>query len=272
VLLGGTGSLVNNGTLIFNRSDASNYAGTISGKGSVIKQGEGTLTLSGSNGVTGPTTIQQGVLNLGNLAALASSAVIPLTGGSLTLSPYLQTTVGGLNPSAGGLIDVGNGMVAVAAGLSASNLVAAILSGYGDGSWSGTSGITSSTAAENVAINIPRAVGWLDNGDGSVTFGYAAPGDTNVDGVVDLIDTANILGGGKFDTNQASSWSQGDFNYDGLVDVLDIAAFNTTDLYDAGPYNTPTPLVAPAVPEPSSYAIAAIAGVGLAFLMMRRRW
>ena len=103
-----------------------------------------------------------------------------------------------------------------------------------------------------------------------MTFGYAAPGDTNLDGVVDLIDAANILSGAKFDTNQASSWIQGDFNYDGLVDLLDIAAFNATNLYDAGPYNSPTALAAPAIPEPSSYAIAAIAGVGLAFLMMKR--
>jgi autotransporter-associated beta strand protein/T5SS/PEP-CTERM-associated repeat protein len=265
----GVSTLANNGMLIFNRSDASTYAGTISGSGAVMKQGAGTLTLSGSNGVSGPTTIQQGVLNLGNSAALASSALTPLSGGTVTLTPYLQTSVGGLNPHAGGLVDVGNGMVTVATGLAASDLVAALVSGYGDGTWSGTSGMTSSTAAGDVTIDILRAVGWLDNGDGSMTFGYAAPGDTNLDGVVDMADAANILSGGMFDTDQASSWIQGDFNYDGLVDVLDAAAFNTTNLYDAGPYNTPTSL---AVPEPPTWA-ATVAGVvsGGCLLLRRRR-
>lgn len=47
VLLGGTGGLTNNGTLIFNRFDASTYSGIISGTGVIMKQGAGTLTLSG---------------------------------------------------------------------------------------------------------------------------------------------------------------------------------------------------------------------------------
>jgi T5SS/PEP-CTERM-associated repeat protein len=38
VLLGGTGNLVNNGTLVFNRSDSSSYSGVINGSGSLTKQ------------------------------------------------------------------------------------------------------------------------------------------------------------------------------------------------------------------------------------------
>ena len=45
----GVDALTNNGTLIFNRSDASTYAGVISGNGTVTKFGGGTLTLSGNN-------------------------------------------------------------------------------------------------------------------------------------------------------------------------------------------------------------------------------
>lgn len=57
LLLGGTGSLVNNGTLIFNRSNASAYSGDLSGSGALVEQDAGTLTLSGSNGFTGGTTL-----------------------------------------------------------------------------------------------------------------------------------------------------------------------------------------------------------------------
>lgn len=53
VLLGGTGALTNNGTLIFNRSDASTYSGVLSGSGALVKQGAGTLTISGSSNYTG---------------------------------------------------------------------------------------------------------------------------------------------------------------------------------------------------------------------------
>lgn len=44
-------------------------------------------------------------------------------------------------------MDVGNGSVTVASGLSASAMVAALMTGMGDGSWNGTAGITSSVAA-----------------------------------------------------------------------------------------------------------------------------
>ncbi len=48
VLLSGTGNLVDNGTLIFNRSNASTYSGSLSGSDAVAKQGSGALTLSGT--------------------------------------------------------------------------------------------------------------------------------------------------------------------------------------------------------------------------------
>ncbi|WP_273793905.1 beta strand repeat-containing protein, partial [Brucella anthropi] len=47
----------NNGRLSFNRSDDKTYAGSIVGSGSVIKNGTGTLTLSGTNTYTGGTEI-----------------------------------------------------------------------------------------------------------------------------------------------------------------------------------------------------------------------
>jgi autotransporter-associated beta strand protein/T5SS/PEP-CTERM-associated repeat protein len=263
----GVSTLANNGTLIFNRSDASTYSGVLSGSGGLTKDGGGMLTLTGSNGLTGPTAIRQGNLNLANPAALASSAITPLAGGTLTLAPYLSTTVGGLAPNAGGLTDAGSGMVTVAAGLSATNMIAAIVTGMGDGSWNGTSGITSSVAA---ASGGDRTVGWLDNGDGSVTFAFAAAGDTNLDWKVDILDAANFLSGGKFDSGSPASWNEGDFTYDGVVDILDAAAFLSNGLFDAGTYNPPPPQAPIAVPEPSTFALA-LAGVACGMFSMWRR-
>jgi hypothetical protein len=179
--------------------------------------------------------------------------------------------VGGLAPNAGGLVDVGSGYVTVASGLGVPELTTALVAGRGDGSWNGTSGITSSVAAADVASSVPRTVGWLDNGDGSVSFAFAAPGDTNIDWSVDVLDASNFLSFGKFDTGLLASWQEGDFNYDGVVDVLDAADFFGTGLYDAGSYNPPPGAVGiAAVPEPSSVAILATAGVLVAVAVRRR--
>jgi len=195
---------------------------------------------------------------------------VPLAGGTLTLASGLRTTVGGLAPAAGGLVDAGSGMVTVAAGLSPAALVTALMAGRGDGSWNGTGGITSSVAAADLAASIPRTVGWLDNGDGSVAFAYSAPGDTNLDWTLDILDAANFLAGGKFDSGLPAGWNEGDFGYDGIVDILDAADFLATSLFDAGPYNATQAAVA-AVPEPTSLSAAAVLPWAAVWLAMRRR-
>ena len=175
-----------------------------------------------------------------------------------------MTTVGGLKPNQGGLTDVGSGLMTVAAGLSAADMLVALNSGRAGGSWNGTSGITSSTVAADVAASIPRAVGWLDNSDGTVTAAFAAPGDTNLDWAVDIIDVGNFLTFGKYDTGLPATWLDGDFNYDGVVNIQDAAEFLGTGLYDTGSYNPPPGLAGgvAAVPEPAPLAI--LAGAALA--------
>ena len=77
----GSGAVTNNGTLAFNRSNSIAIANAISGTGSVVQQGAGTLTLTAINSFTGGTTVQAGTLSLGNGAA---SGVIR---GSLAIAP-----------------------------------------------------------------------------------------------------------------------------------------------------------------------------------------
>jgi hypothetical protein len=98
----------------------------------------------------------------------------------------------------------------------------------------------------------------------------AAPGDLNLDGVVDLLDAANLLAGGKYDTGLPADWSLGDATYDGIVDILDASEFMGTGLYDSGPYDV---LVAAgsvvAVPEPTMWPLVA-ATIGLMAARGRR--
>ncbi|GHU19640.1 hypothetical protein FACS189475_07190 [Betaproteobacteria bacterium] len=59
------GDIVNNDTLVFKRSGTPDYAGNISGSGTLSKEGDGTLTLSGSNNsYLGDTTVNTGTLSL----------------------------------------------------------------------------------------------------------------------------------------------------------------------------------------------------------------
>jgi len=273
-ILSGTLTATTTGTLTLACSNAGNLTinNVINGTSPITinSTGSGKVIFSGTGNFSGPTTVQAGGLQLAAGSPLGTSTITPIAGGTLSLTPYAVTTVRGLLPNAGGLTDVGSGYVTVTAGLSVADMLVALNTGRGDGSWSGTSGIVSIAAAANVAASIPRTVGWLDNGDGSTTFAYAAPGDTNLDWQIDVLDASNFLSFGKFDTGLQATWLEGDFNYDGVVDVLDAADFFGTGLYDAGPYNPPAGAVGAvaAVPEPTGlWAI----GLAVGAILMRRR-
>jgi hypothetical protein len=67
---------------------------------------------------------------------------------------------------------------------------------------------------------------------------FGAPGDLNLDGVIDTTDVAAFLGAGLLNTGRLAEWREGDVNYDGLVDILDVFDILATGLYDRGSYRT----------------------------------
>ncbi|CAN7752526.1 autotransporter outer membrane beta-barrel domain-containing protein [Variovorax sp. LjRoot84] len=69
------GNIVDNATLVVNRSDALTLSGTISGTGSLVKEGVGTTTLTAANSYAGGTALKQGRLNVGNNLALGTGAL-----------------------------------------------------------------------------------------------------------------------------------------------------------------------------------------------------
>jgi len=90
-----TGDIVDNSTLVFNRSNAVTYAGSISGSGAVTKQGSGVLTLTGSNSYSGLTTVAGGAVNIQNAAALGSSAAGAVVNAGAALELQGGLTVAG---------------------------------------------------------------------------------------------------------------------------------------------------------------------------------
>jgi len=292
--VGGTTASPLGGTIDVVADKTLTVPGPITGGGRLTKSGSGTLVLSGSSNYAGTTTVSSGTLVVSGVvtgtagtSVLAGATIVLASGNALATRPLTvssfgkasvsgntATSVAGLDISGTGLFDVVSGQVTAGAGLTPVTLVAKILEGRGDGTWNGTSGITSSAVAADVAVSIPRAIGWLDNGGGSMAFAYSAPGDTNIDNTVDILDAANFLAAGKFDSGLPASWNDGDFGYDGMVDILDAADFLSTGLFDAGPYNafSAAPLGVTAVPEPSAWAlIAAAVGVTAGCAVRRRR-
>ena len=57
------GNITDNGTLLFNQTKAGSYAGILSGSGELIKQGGGTLSLTGNNNFSGGVLLTGGALS-----------------------------------------------------------------------------------------------------------------------------------------------------------------------------------------------------------------
>ncbi|EED7529097.1 AIDA autotransporter-like protein ShdA, partial [Salmonella enterica subsp. enterica] len=122
----GTGDVTNNATLELNTGG--DFTNNISGSGQVVKSGDETLTLSGSNTYTGGTTINDGTLVATSVEALGSGdvtndAVLALnTGGdfanniggtgSVVKSGDETLTLSGTNSYTGGTLISGGTLVA----------------------------------------------------------------------------------------------------------------------------------------------------------------
>ena len=87
--LAGTGSTTLNANTLTTggNNGTTTYSGVISGVGgSLTKVGAGTMTLSGANTFTGPTTVNAGILSLQGGAALANTSAVTVTSpGTLNL-------------------------------------------------------------------------------------------------------------------------------------------------------------------------------------------
>ena len=78
-----TGDVVDSGTLAFDRSDDIDFAKTVTGTGSLIKTGNGVLTLTGANDYTGATQVKAGSLFVDGDQSAATGATTVASGAIL---------------------------------------------------------------------------------------------------------------------------------------------------------------------------------------------
>jgi fibronectin-binding autotransporter adhesin len=215
----GSGPVVDNDTLDFNRSDAAlAVPNAVSGSGTVNQVGVGATTLSGTNSYTGGTNVNAGTLKIASAGAFPPATSLTVAGGAslvaVQMTPATALQVSSLNNS--GLIDLNNNGLDVS-GSSLSTIWSQLQSGYNGGGWNGTSGIISTTAATNTTHLTALGVILNDNGSGTPLYGsggliastfegvtpsdgdvlvkYTYYGDTNLDGKVDGTDYARIDNG-----------------------------------------------------------------------------
>ena len=104
-----TNSSATASTLTLNQSMNATFAGRIDGNVGLVKDGAGTLTLSGTNNTfSGATTLKAGSLVLAADGALSPFAPLTLAGGTLAVGAT-RTTVQQLTVSGDATIDLGDG-------------------------------------------------------------------------------------------------------------------------------------------------------------------
>jgi autotransporter family porin len=250
-------SLVNNGTLIFNRSDASTYSGDLSGSGAVAKQGAGQLTLAGANSYSGLTTISGGTLALSGAGSIGTGGLNLGTTGSPGVLDLLGLTAGSYSlPSSAALAGVGT--------LSGNGKSLAVLGSFLPGNSPGTvtvdSGFTldlSQSGTSVFEITDPAfTAGSYDlvSGSGSVVFG----------GVLSLVFSGGTYADG-FNVDQIFANTGGRSGSFSAVNATGLGAGQSATF-------NPTTGTISVVPEPSTYAIA-LAGLacGGSVVFRRRR-
>jgi autotransporter-associated beta strand protein len=167
----GSGNVVNNAGLVFDRSDTVTVANAISGSGNLNQVGSGTIILTGANSY-GMTSINSGTLQIGNggtTGVLGSGNVV--NNGALVFNRSDTLAVANTISGSGGLTQAGGGNLILTGASTYTGPT--IING-------GTLSVTGSIAASAVTVNSGGRLGGTGT-TGAVTVnggGTIAPGNS----------------------------------------------------------------------------------------------
>ncbi len=109
----GSGTVTNNGSLIFNRNNSLTIAGVIEGTGSVTQAGTGTTILSNNNTYSGGTTISSGTLQIGAGGATGAITGAIVNNSALVFNTSNNFTLSNTISGSGSLTQSGTGVVTI---------------------------------------------------------------------------------------------------------------------------------------------------------------
>ena len=216
------GNIINAGTLVFNRSNASTYAGVISGAGNLTKLGAGKLTFTGVSTYTGATNLSAGILEILTNNALPTTTALTLSG-SATFDVDANQTVASLTSASSTTnVAIASTKTFTVAG-TASTTYAGILSDAGILAKTGTGTLTL-TGANTYTGGTTISGGTLAIGDGGPSGSIAGNITNNASLVFNrsnaLTYTAAIAGTGSLTKSSAGTLSlTGASTYTGTTTV-----------------------------------------------------
>jgi len=243
----GSGNVVDNAALSFNRSDSITVGNAISGSGTLTQAGAGTTTLSGVNTYAGGTTVSAGTLLVNGGAVGVSSGT-----GSGTVLVNNSGTLGGTGNISGSVMV--NDTATINAGPSGADATPASV---------GTLRVGALTLASTSTFHADASGTALANWDKIVVAGTADLGSAIFD--LDIASGLNFTAGTTYTLIDASTLL-GTFATYADNTAYNFDGYDFTVLYDTanGDFNLK------AVPEPSTWAAGALALAAVAFTQRRR--
>lgn len=181
----GTGNVVNNGQLVFNRAGDFIFANVISGTGGITKRGDGTVLLQGNNATyDGVITVSGGTLTAASANALGSTvggtrvlagAALDVTGRT-TLAEAISLENGGRVKATSGTTNKIDGAITLSGGggVAADGATTLTLAG----AFSGSGGLTKDGAGTVIISGATSHTGSTTIRGGTLQFGAATGGGT----------------------------------------------------------------------------------------------
>jgi len=213
----GTVGLSGNATLVPDAGTTISLGSVGGGPSSLTQNGPGTVRLTGID-TYAATVVNAGTLLASSAYALPTNSSLSIGAGAsvqlLPASTPFTSTLASLSIASGGTFDLADNSLQVSFATTSdpvSSMRSLLASGAVLSSLSDANHVLGyATGADNIIPGLPTNAAFVK---------LTVPGDTNLDGTVNLADFLNVS---RHFGQTNASWAAGDFNYDGTVTIADL--------------------------------------------------